>query len=201
MTTRCVIGLGNPGHEYEATRHNIGFRVIDSFAAGVGAPSFLEQAECLVSPLETDPPVLLAKPQRFMNRSGAAVAALLAWLNLAPEHVLVVVDDVDLPLGRLRLRPSGGPGSHNGMRDLVAALGPAFPRLRVGVRGDDPWDDLAEYVLSPFDEHELTAVDTTLSRAVAAIELLLSQGLASAMNRFNQAPEDSEQDPPEAPSR
>lgn len=184
-----VVGLGNPGPRFAATRHNIGFRVVDALVGrhGVTPAPF---AEGWGGRLPDG--VWIAKPGLFMNRSGVATSGLLAVLALEPARMLVVVDDVDLPLGTIRLRPSGGPGTHNGLRDVVDNVGPGFPRLRVGVRGADPWDDLAAYVLSDFPPDEADLVGCTLARAADAVECAVAEGLAVAMNRFNRRP-----DPPQ----
>lgn len=181
-----VMGLGNPGPRYASTRHNVGFRVVDELAERRRV--VLEPAFWGVSGRGSDG-VWLARPGLFMNRSGAAASAMLAELGLEADRMLVVVDDVDLPLGALRLRPSGGPGTHNGLRDLVDQLGPGFPRLRVGVRGADPWDDLAAYVLSDFPRAEAELVEANLRDAADAVECVLAEGLATAMNRFNRRPD------------
>jgi PTH1 family peptidyl-tRNA hydrolase len=125
-----------------------------------------------------------------MNRSGTALLLLTAAHALTPSEVLVIVDDIDLPLGRLRLRPSGGPGSHNGLRDIVDAIGTAFPRLRLGIRGTEPWDDLAEYVTSDLEPDELSLLDRALDRACDAVDHVLTHGISSAMNEFNRVVED-----------
>lgn len=181
-----VVGLGNPGPRYASTRHNVGFRVVEELA---------EQRRVVLEPApwglrgQRRDGVWLAQPGLFMNRSGEATSALLAELGFEADRMLVVVDDVDLPLGALRLRPSGGPGTHNGLRDLVDQLGPGFPRLRFGVRGAEPWEDLAAYVLSDFSRAEAELVDATLHLAADAVECVLAEGLAAAMNRFNRRPD------------
>jgi PTH1 family peptidyl-tRNA hydrolase len=134
--------------------------------------------------------VWLAKPRTYMNLSGSAVSSLSRWLDLDPARIMVVADDVDLPLGRLRLRRSGGPGTHNGLRDVVAAIGSGFPRLRLGVCGADPWDDLAEYVLSPFEADEEEAVEAMVTRAAEAVQAVIFGSVERAMNVFNRAPEE-----------
>jgi len=189
MTVELVVGLGNPGAEYALTRHNIGFRVVDELARRGGAARWTRRASSRVVAAELGRRVVLAKPETFMNRSGAALLALATSLGLPPPSILVVADDVDLPLGRLRLRRDGGPGTHNGLRDVVAAVGTGFPRLRVGVRGETPWEDLADYVLAPFSPDELEPADRAVVRAADAVETALLEGLAPAMERFNRAPE------------
>ncbi len=189
MGIEAVVGLGNPGDEYEGTRHNVGFRVVDTLHRRLRGGTWERRALSLVSRARRGPAVVLAKPQTYMNRSGAAIRALCAELGIAPGSVLVVVDDVDLPLGRLRLRRRGGPGTHNGLRDVVAAVGEGFPRLRLGVRGERPTGDLAEYVLSPFSEEERETVERMVERAVEAVLAAIYEGLDAAMSRFNMAPE------------
>jgi PTH1 family peptidyl-tRNA hydrolase len=132
------------------------------------------------------PRLVLAKPSTYMNRSGRAVDRLLHLLDLEPAQVLVVVDDIDLPLGSLRLRPSGGPGTHNGLRDVCDRIGGSFPRLRVGVRGDGPVGDLSDYVLSPFTDDEQRHLPRIVTRAADAVEAAIVDGLDLAMGRFNQ---------------
>jgi PTH1 family peptidyl-tRNA hydrolase len=132
--------------------------------------------------------VILARPTTFMNRSGEAGRWLLDEFELTPEGMLVVVDDIDLPLATLRLRRSGGPGTHNGLRDLCEEVGTGFPRLRVGVRGDDLAEDLADYVLSPFIGGEAEAANAAVKRAADAVESALKDGFEAAMNVYNRPP-------------
>ena len=189
MEVHLVVGLGNPGAEYAGTRHNIGFRVVDELARRGAVARWLRHAASRVAAVELGRSVVLAKPETFMNRSGTAVLSLATSLALEPPSILVVADDVDLPLGRLRLRRNVGPGTHNGLRDVVAILGTGFPRLRVGVRGALPWDDLADYVLAPFEADERDRAEQAASRAADAVEAAVLEGLGPAMNRFNRAPE------------
>lgn len=188
MDIAAVVGLGNPGREYEATRHNIGFRVVDALASKWRVGPFRLGRHVLSSRRGGSRPVWLVKPQDYMNLSGPAVAAFAAAEALVPSQLLVVVDDVELPLGQLRLRPSGGAGTHNGLRSLVEALGEGFPRLRLGICGTDPWRDLAEYVLAPFEAGELEAVRAMVADAAACIEMALHVGLGRAASRYNRAP-------------
>ena len=132
--------------------------------------------------------VLLARPQTYMNRSGEAAQWLLGEYGLALESMLVVVDDIDLPLAHLRLRRSGGPGTHNGLRDLCERVGTGFPRLRVGVHGDDMTGNLAEYVTSPFTREEADVAKTAVDRAADAVESTLGCGFTAAMNVYNRPP-------------
>jgi PTH1 family peptidyl-tRNA hydrolase len=180
-----VVGLGNPGERYAATRHNMGFRVADALAGRLGAAPWARFARCELTSAPLGARLLLAKPQSYMNRSGEAVAWLLEHLDLTPPQMLVVVDDVDLALGSLRLRRSGGPGTHNGLRDVCDRVGGSFPRLRLGVRGRGGWQDLADYVLSPFADDEKPVAEHLVSRAAEAVEACVRDGLEPAMARFN----------------
>ena len=185
MSIELVLGLGNPGPRYAETRHNVGFRVVDELASRRGLGSWERYSLSDLRSLAVGAGVIGAKPLTFMNRSGAALAWLLERFSLEPEQVLVVVDDIDLPIGRLRLRKHGGPGTHNGLRDLCEVAGRAFPRLRVGVRGEEVWDDLAGYVTAPFEDHEIETVTGAVARAADAVEAVIADGLDAAMNRFN----------------
>lgn len=193
MAVRLVAGLGNPGPRYAHTRHNLGFRVVDLVGRRWGVS--WSTTPCAAIATSARHPVLV-KPLGYMNRSGEALSAVLTGHEISAEDALVVVDDVDLPLGTLRLRPSGGPGTHNGMRDLCEHLGTGFPRLRLGVRGEAPWDDLAAYVLSGFEDAEAPAVERVLTAAADAIELVCRDGVEAAMNRVNRrVPRQTERDP------
>jgi PTH1 family peptidyl-tRNA hydrolase len=185
---KAIVGLGNPGAEYEGTRHNVGFDVVDLLARRwtVRLKSWKSVADLAVVP-EHD--ALLAAPKTFMNLSGDAVHRMAAFYHLEPSDVLVVVDDVNLPLGRLRLRPSGSAGGHNGLKSVIAHLGIGFPRLRVGVERGDPARDLSDRVLSRFPSSERKIVDQAIERAADAVEAFVEVGFDAAMNRFN-APSD-----------
>lgn len=188
MDLGAIVGLGNPGSEYSETRHNVGFRVVDALAGRWRLANWHRRFSSLVARRGGARPLWLVKPQTFMNLSGAAVAALCRGVSLQPGQVLVVVDDVDLPLGVLRLRARGGPGTHNGLRSVVDSVGEGFPRLRLGVRGESPRSDLADYVLSPFEPAEMAAATAMVARACECIEVVLHEGLARAAARFNAAP-------------
>ena len=193
VPARLIVGLGNPGDEYAETRHNIGFRVVERLADRSGGVWRLDAgldariARAEIAGLEC---VLLA-PQTFMNRSGASVAAALArWPGLDPARdLLVVYDDLDLPTGRIRLRPSGGAGGHRGIGDILDQLETkAVPRLRFGVGHPGSRDAVLGWVLSPFPESEESAVADGVDRAADAIELAICEGLAAAMGQFNRSP-------------
>jgi len=189
MEIASVVGLGNPGAEYAATRHNVGFRVIEELAGRRRTGPWQVAFHARVARRSGGIRVLLVKPQTFMNCSGDSVLALCRGEGLMPAQCFVVVDDVDLPLGQLRLRERGGAGSHNGLRSVVAAIGEGFPRLRLGIRGRDPWQDLADYVLAPFLPEEEETVARMLSRAADCVEMALRTGLGRAASAFNTADE------------
>jgi PTH1 family peptidyl-tRNA hydrolase len=186
-----VVGLGNPGPEYADHRHNIGFQVVEALARSHGL-TFSRRKEIKAHVAEGRPDgraVLLAKPQTYMNLSGRSVGRLQRTYGIPPAQILIVYDDLDLPLGRLRMRPEGGSGGHKGMRSIIDVLGTqAFPRLRVGVDRPPGRMDPAEYVLRPFGEEEQELLDEVLERAVAAIECWLVDGIVAAMDKFNRPP-------------
>lgn len=194
VPVRLVVGLGNPGTRYRGTRHNIGFDLLDRLAAARGLtwrPEKKWQAEIART---ADGRLVLAKPQTYMNLSGEAVRAIAAFHKFPPDAVLIAHDDVDLPLGRLRLRASGSAGGHNGLKSIIQHLGTdAFPRLKIGVgragEGAAPRRDMIDHVLGRFDPAEHETLEKTLATASDAVECALSSGLAAAMNRYNQNPE------------
>jgi len=184
---KAIVGLGNPGREYAGTRHNIGFEVIDEVARrwNVRLRPWKSAADLAVV---TGRSAVLVEPQTFMNLSGDAVGRVAAFHKLEGSDVLVVVDEVQLPLGRIRLRRSGSAGGHNGLKSIIQHIGTEFPRLRIGVgRGDPKWD-LADHVLSRFGREEREAVAEAVNRAADAVEMFVDEGIEVAMNRFNQSP-------------
>lgn len=189
MAISAVIGLGNPGTEYEKTRHNVGFRVVDELARRWRVASWERRYQALVGQRSGSRPTLLVKPQTFMNLSGDAVARLCRGTGLTPAECLVVLDDVELPLGQLRVRERGGAGTHNGLRSISAAIGDGFPRLRLGVCGAEPWRDLADYVLAEFGSDEAVEAGDMVLRAAACVEMALHAGLARAATHFNRIPD------------
>ena len=183
---QLVVGLGNPGEQYRGSRHNIGFAVVEALAERCGASEWRASSTHRETAVEIGGrSVLLAQPSTFMNRSGQAVKTVMERLGLTPSEILVIVDDIDLALGRLRFRRTGGPGTHNGLRDICSEIGEEFPRLRVGVVGGDIGGDLAAYVLSPFPEAQGSLAREVISQCVQAVETALSQDVQTAMNRFN----------------
>jgi PTH1 family peptidyl-tRNA hydrolase len=186
---KFVVGLGNPGLRYAHNRHNVGFQIVDAFAAahGLRFDRFQFKARVADGRLD-DQRFLLVKPQNFMNLSGEAVRPLVSFYKIDLADLLVVYDDLDLPLGRLRLRPFGGAGGHNGMRSLIHHLGSdRFPRLRVGIGRPPGSMDPADYVLQDFTPAEEAVMAPTRATAVQAIAVWLREGLDAAMNRFNVA--------------
>ncbi|OLC10279.1 MAG: aminoacyl-tRNA hydrolase [Chloroflexi bacterium 13_1_40CM_67_9] len=181
--------MGNPGEGYAGTRHNVGFQVASRLAKRARAEFAVKAADSRIAEGAIDGVrVAIARPQTFMNDSGRAVRKLLDRYRIQPSDLLVVFDEVDLPLGKIRLREKGGPGTHNGMRSIVSAIGEDFPRLRVGVAPADPLreiGDLVEYVLTPFAAEERTAAETSLTRAAEAAEVALREGIQPAMTKFN----------------
>jgi peptidyl-tRNA hydrolase, PTH1 family len=187
---RFVVGLGNPGERYRRTRHNVGWMVVDSLHARGEAPAFHELSGCLVATgVVGVEPVLFVKPLSFMNRSGVPLAALLSSHQGQPQDLVVILDDVALDLGTLRIRERGSHGGHNGLRSIIDVLGSdEFPRIRVGVREGELPEDLAEYVLSDFPEEQVLVVQEMVGQAAEATDCLVREGAAAAMNRFNGPP-------------
>lgn len=183
-----VVGLGNPGADYATHRHNIGFRVAAAFREAATLPPFRREGDAEVSRgRRRGWPVVVARPLAFMNRSGQVVDKLMQGEGMGLEDILVVADDIYLPLGRLRLRRQGGDGGHQGLKSIVEALGEeGFPRLRFGIGGPVlPGRDLADWVLESFSSDEETTVAPAIGAAVEVIDTVLAQGLDAAMNRFN----------------
>ena len=190
---KLVVGLGNPGPDYEATRHNAGFRIVDRVAADNRLPGFHRKGLGLesVGSLGGER-VALLKPLTFMNLSGSLVARRLADLDLDPGDLLVCYDELALPLGRIRVRPGGSGAGHNGVQSVIEALGTEeFPRLRFGVAPAGRFGDQSRFVLSPFRKSELATVEEALERAARAVECFCALGVKAAMTRFNPAAADS----------
>ena len=186
MTDRLlVVGLGNPGPRYAATRHNVGFMVLDRLAQQEGlAFAAASKWDCLWTRWNE---VILIKPMTYMNRSGDSVASVLRYFRIEPTELLVVLDDVALPLGRLRLRSSGSDGGHNGLGSIIAHLGEEVPRLRLGVGAAAESADLVNHVLGPFSKAELAVISRSVERASEAVHKIVEAGLETAMNIFNRA--------------
>ncbi len=183
-----VVGLGNPGPEYSGTRHNVGFMVADILSRRHRIPVKASQHGARVGEGEiAGEPVALVKPLTFMNVSGRAVAPLMQRHSLLPAHLVVVYDDADLPLGKIRVRARGSAGGHNGIKSIIGATGSAeFPRVRIGI-GRAGRGDLVDHVLSGFKADERELVHDALERAADAVEAVLAHGIERAMNLFNAA--------------
>jgi peptidyl-tRNA hydrolase, PTH1 family len=183
---KLVVGLGNPGSKYEATRHNIGFEVVDRLAEGGSRATFSRKFDGLLAETEIEfHRVLLLKPQTFMNLSGRSVGQALRFYKIELADLLIVCDDLNLPLGKLRLRGGGSDGGQKGLRDITAHLGSeAYARLRVGI-GERDEVDATDFVLSRFSRSERPFIDDALILASQAVALWTAKGLAAAMNRFN----------------
>jgi peptidyl-tRNA hydrolase, PTH1 family len=184
---RLVAGLGNPGAEYASTRHNIGFMVADQLAAKFG--STWEKSTKWDALLAKCGDVFLTKPMSYMNRSGYPLLEIAQFHKIDPPEILVMLDDMALPLGRLRLRLGGGSGGHNGLESVILQFGTEeIPRLRIGI-GEAPAGGSVDYVLSRFFEEEKPIVRSTIDRAAAAVKCAIDNDLISAMNIFNKAEE------------
>jgi len=182
---KLIVGLGNPGRKYAGTRHNIGFDVVDELAARHRVEWEAAPAEALMAKWRAAQ-VLLAKPLTFMNLSGHATRDLLQYFKIDLADLLVIVDETQLDLGRLRTRANGSAGGHNGLKSLIEQLGTdRFARLRIGVGRGDARRDLADHVLARFDGDERPLVRETIDRAADAVEVFVSDGLEPMMNRFN----------------
>jgi PTH1 family peptidyl-tRNA hydrolase len=178
-----IVGLGNPGPRYKRTRHNAGFIVVDALAERWGLRGWQKKNDALYMH-DRERRVLLVEPQSFMNESGPPTLGLATFYKIPPQRILVVVDELDLPFGALRMRAQGSAGGHNGLKSLIAVLGQDFPRLRVGI-GRDHEADAIERVLSPFVDDELRALPEIVERAVDGIDIWRTQGVTAAMNVVN----------------
>ena len=197
---KLVVGLGNPGREYVGTRHNIGFEVVDRLAEKLGwvkAGEFDRMARSKFDALGLDGPVseseklLLLKPVTYMNLSGRAVQAAMGFYQATPAEVMIVLDDLALPCGRLRLRGGGSSGGHNGLKDIERALGTQeYPRLRLGIDPPPPPIAGKDYVLGRFSPEQRKLIDPAIERATGAILTWIDKGINAAMNQFNADAED-----------
>lgn len=188
---RLIVGLGNPGEKYRRTRHNAGFMVVDELAQRLTLgereriPERIDDAWAVKTEISGER-VVLMKPQSFMNRSGPVVEAALRHFNVEPDRLVVVSDDVALPLGTLRIRARGSHGGQNGLRSIIESIGSEeFPRLRFGIGSSDPVIDLAGFVLSDFTDSEVLRVQDMVSRAADALAAIVENGVEHAMNTYN----------------
>jgi peptidyl-tRNA hydrolase, PTH1 family len=182
-----IVGLGNPGRAYRKNRHNIGFMLLDRFSEQQGETfSRFEARSLVVKTRHADHRLILAKPQTFMNNSGQSVNSLIRFYKIPLERLLIAYDDVDLPLGKLRLRPTGGSGGHRGMKSIIECLGTDdFPRLRIGIGRPPGRMEAADYVLQDFKEEELLLLPDILDGSIKAILTFITDGIDEAMNQFN----------------
>jgi PTH1 family peptidyl-tRNA hydrolase len=202
--TFLIVGLGNPGAQYARTRHNMGFRTVETLAERHGLTfSKVEHKAQIASGMIAGQRVILAKPLTYMNLSGDSVAPLARFYKIEPDHILIIADDLDIPLGTIRIRQTGSSGGQRGIRHIIERMGTqAIPRVRVGIGRPPGRMDPAAYVLTPFKpDEEIIAVES-VDRAAKAAETWLADGIEAAMNRFNSAgakeskPKQSETEPP-----
>jgi len=184
---RVIVGLGNPGPEYAWTPHNLGFLAVDAIAERARIRVERPEAKSLVGLGQfAGQEIALAKPHTMMNLSGLAVRDLLERFECGPEEMVVLYDDVALPWGMLRVRQRGSAGSHNGLKSIIGTIGSSeFPRVRMGIQPERPLGDLAAYVLRPMRKADLETAAEMTEQAAEAVELILTRGIAQAMNRFN----------------
>jgi len=184
-----IVGLGNPGKEYEASRHNVGFLVVNRLARTNGIPLDERKYKSRWGRgAIADRPVILAKPRTFMNASGDAVRLLAASFSLTAHQLIVIHDDLDLPFGRIRIKEKGGHGGHKGIQSIIHAVGSGgFRRVKIGIGRPPGGIDAADYVLQPFDRTERQSLGEVAAAAQQAVELLLQEGLPAAMNRYNRS--------------
>lgn len=182
-----LVGLGNPGRRYRQHRHNIGFMLLDRFTERHGlAFTRVQQRALIATGRFQGIPIVMVKPQTFMNLSGHAVSQLLQYYRIPLSNLLVVYDDLDLPLGTMRFRQAGGTGGHRGMRSIIDQLSSQdFPRLRLGIGRPAGEMDPADFVLRPFRATEVTLLEQTLSEAILGVETFMTEGIAMAMSRHN----------------
>jgi peptidyl-tRNA hydrolase, PTH1 family len=183
-----LVGLGNPGEEYRETRHNVGFVVVDEAATGLTRCVELVTPHALVSigQWPGGGRVALVKPQTYMNRSGAALGEVLRASRLTPARCIVVVDDIHLPVGTLRLRRGGSDGGHNGLKSVIGVVGEEFPRMRVGIGPVPRGVPLVDFVLGRFSEVERASLMSAMPRVMGALACVMEQGIEFAMNRYNE---------------
>ncbi|MFZ5354778.1 MAG: aminoacyl-tRNA hydrolase [Bacillota bacterium] len=182
-----IVGLGNPGEKYKYTKHNVGFMTIDYLASQHGiSVSKIKHKAVIGEGTVGGEKVVLAKPQTFMNLSGESVMELLHWYKVDVSRLIVIYDDIDLPIGKLRIRPNGSSGTHNGMRSIIYLLNSQdFPRVRIGIGGKPDYMDLADYVISNFHKDDIPIMAETVEKAAKAVEEIASRGINSAMNKYN----------------
>ena len=183
---KIVVGLGNPGKEYMNTRHNIGFMAVDELAQQWGITSWKKRSQALVAEYRAAEPVILVKPQSYMNLSGIPVGELARWYKVKTEDIIIIFDDMDLPIGRLRIRTKGSSGGHRGVESLLAHLDKdTFSRVRMGIDRPPTGWQVVDYVLSSFGAEEQPLVKEAVLRATKAVECIIQEGVTKAMNLYN----------------
>ncbi len=182
-----IVGLGNPGEKYKYTKHNVGFMTVDYLAAQHGISVSKIKHKALIGEGNiAGERVVLAKPQTYMNLSGESVIELVNWYKTDLCKLIVIYDDIDLAIGRLRIRPGGSSGTHNGMRSIIHLLGKQeFPRVRIGIGGKPDYMDLGDYVISNFKKEDIEVMAEVVKSSAEAIEQIVSKGINSAMNKYN----------------
>ena len=183
---KLIVGLGNPGNEYSGTRHNVGFMAVDELAKKLGIHSWKKKNQALIAEYRGKEPIVLIKPQTFMNLSGIAVGEIARWYKVAVEDIIVIFDDMDLPIGKLRLRMKGGSGGHKGIESLLTHLPKDnFARIRIGIDRPQTGWQVVDHVLSSFRPEEKPFLQEAILKAADATESIVEQGLDKAMNIFN----------------
>ena len=184
---KMIVGLGNPGSEYARTKHNVGFMFLDALAEKLGADNWKTKYDALVAEARIGTEkVLLVKPLTYMNESGRAVGPLMSWYKLAPEDLIVVHDDMDIPAGTIRIRRKGSAGGHNGMKSILYHVGDEnFPRLRIGIGRPLPGWTVVKHVLAPFSEEDVPKIREAIAYLLPALECVVTDGVDLAMNRYN----------------
>lgn len=184
---KIIVGLGNPTKEYEGTRHNVGFAAVDKIALECLIPMKTKKhkAICGMGMMGSEK-VILVKPQTYMNLSGESVGAVASYYQVDPADIIILFDDISLPVGQIRIRKKGSAGGHNGMKSIISHLGTnEFPRLKIGVGEKRPGQDLADHVLSRFPKKDLEAVEDSIDRTCDAVFAILKNGIEDAMNQYN----------------
>ena len=183
-----IVGLGNPGVRYRSSRHNVGFRCVDLLSRRWDIPTKDRRAKAVLGQgYYSGKQVVLAKPRTFMNNSGEGIAYLLTRFRALPQDLVIIYDEMELPLGRLRIRAKGSDGGHNGMRSIITALGTEdFPRVRVGIGPPSEGESSVPHVLGPFSGEEEVVVSKAVDRVLAAMERIIEEGIDAAMSQFNQ---------------
>lgn len=181
-----IFGLGNPGRQYEGTRHNVGFNAIDYLAyKNRIVLNKIKHKAVLGQGLIHNQKVLLAKPQTFMNLSGRSVLEILNFYKIEPKDIIVIYDDMDIEIGKLRIRPKGSAGNHNGMKSIIYEIqSDDFLRIRIGI-GKPVYEDRVSYVLGRFSKEDRQSIDQAIQKAAAAVEMIIKDGMNAAMNRYN----------------